>query len=199
MCHTSLLFLIYLVVPVTGNRFTFDSTSLVSTTENWLHEEIPCIGDRIRFDNTLPVVAFMDHNVNVESIQLPDNGLIIFTDNGIDLGGDANWQCAKNNLEESKDVFFTRDSRHDTSFYNPKNWIPEHKRFLHMNQVPSEEDDVIVSHISAVQMYLDIPVKVNEFKWYSREVSSFIFHLELPYSYSNPSANCVTVPTTIFL
>uniref|UniRef100_A0A1I7T4X9 Protein amnionless n=1 Tax=Caenorhabditis tropicalis TaxID=1561998 RepID=A0A1I7T4X9_9PELO len=146
-----LVFRLWLFIQISitsGNHFTFDATNLVSTTDNWLHEEIPCIGDRIRFDNTVPVVAFMDHNVNVESIQLPDNGLIVFTDNGVDLGGDANWQCEKFN-ENAKDVFFNRDSRHDISFYNPANWIPEQRRFLHMNQVPSEEVVFLKSPISA--------------------------------------------------
>lgn len=40
--------------------------------------------------------------IQVESIVLPKNGLLVFTDNGVDLGGTANWQCAKNDLEKPK-------------------------------------------------------------------------------------------------
>ncbi|EFO87591.1 hypothetical protein GCK72_018985 [Caenorhabditis remanei] len=175
MLRILIFFLSNLISHINGNHFTFDAVSLITSSDNWLNEEIPCIGDRIRFDNSMPVVAFMDHNVDVESIHLPNNGLIVFTDNGANFGDDVHWQCAKDNLEEPKDVFFTRGNGRDISFYNPKNWIPDRKLFLHMNQVPSEVDDVTVSSMSSAQIYLDLPVKVNTFRFYKREVS-LIFH-----------------------
>ncbi|UMM33759.1 hypothetical protein L5515_007115 [Caenorhabditis briggsae] len=160
-----------LFLQANANHFTFDASTQMSSAENWLHEEIPCIGDEIRFDSSMPVVAFMDHNVNVESIYLPKNGIIVFTDNGIDLGGDSNWQCAKDHLKQPEQKFYTSEDRHDTSFYNPKNWIPDKRFFLHMNQVPCEYDDVTVSSMSSAQIYLDLPVKVNRFRYYKRYVS----------------------------
>ncbi|CAI2353665.1 unnamed protein product [Caenorhabditis sp. 36 PRJEB53466] len=165
-----MLFLFSIFGLVHGNHFTFDPTSRVSTTENWLNDDIPCIGDRIRFDDTLPIVAFMDHNLNAESITLPENGMIVFSDNGVEFGGNAHWQCRRTS-DGPKDAFFSRDESSDTSFYNPKNWIPDDDKFLHMNQVPSEHDDVTISSLASAQIYLDRPVVVNNFQFYKRQVS----------------------------
>ena len=112
----------------------------------------------------VPILESCSHLefIQVESIHLPNNGLIVFTDNGANFGDDVHWQCAKDNLEEPKgelivfdlwtligilhfyfkesfpDVFFTRGNGRDISFYNPKNWIPDRRLFLHMKQVQSE-------------------------------------------------------------
>lgn len=84
------------------------------------------------------------------------------------------------------DVFFAPDETVDTSFYNPNNWISDEESFLHMNQVPSEDvsegilnlkswlflqDDVTISSLTSAQLYLDIPVTVNRFQYYKRDVS----------------------------
>ncbi|CAD6193447.1 unnamed protein product [Caenorhabditis auriculariae] len=164
------IWLIVLLKFVISERRFFLSkhSNWISLHQNWQNGDIPCRGDHVRFEEHERVVAFMDSEIEADQIVLPNDGVLTFPSDGVRLGMPAKWQCEARKTPE--DVFFKPDP-YSPSFFDPKTWESPPGAFLHMHQVPSVNDDILLPTISVLQLYMDVPGKVNSITWYDDNLS----------------------------
>ncbi|KAK6755311.1 hypothetical protein RB195_013967 [Necator americanus] len=156
-------FLVILSILLEGmeaKTFVFGASTRFTHLKNWLNQDYPCQGDRIIFEQNKKTVTFVDENVQVTSMLLPDVGAIIFSDDSV-LGEKSRWQCTHRKSPEN--VFFQSDSEF-AGFSDPSTWLPDDKPLLHMNMVPGANDDVIFHDMGAFQISIDDQVTVNSLR-----------------------------------
>ncbi|CAB3397993.1 unnamed protein product [Caenorhabditis bovis] len=164
------LFIHFFSEDTEAAKFTYSPNLSMSNRNNWQNSDVPCKGDHVRFEDTKYISAYLNDAIMFDSMLLPSNG-VIYLDEKTKIGIPANWQCERR--KSAEDVFFSPEDRFP-SFFNPQTWKSDDNSFLHMNQIPSELDDVEIPKQSSFQLYLDLPVKINRMKLHEREVCVLI-------------------------
>ncbi|CAJ0562590.1 unnamed protein product, partial [Mesorhabditis spiculigera] len=144
--------------------FAWRKQNNFGTASNWLNKRQPCPGDHIHIDSLNEVATAIDINLDVAKILFPTTGVMFFG-KGVSIGADKQESCPERaDADEypSPEVYFEDDEF--LSVFDPASWASVEPRDLHMNQIPSQKDDVTIDGNWATQMMV-------EDTWYLRSLN----------------------------
>ncbi|VDK30169.1 unnamed protein product [Gongylonema pulchrum] len=159
----NILFLLPLqVILVKGSTYVIRRTNVLENALNWEDGNIPCEGDRIRFEDKKVTTALANGDgLKTLSIDLPDDGIIFFGER-MEMGKPGSWQCKMR--PEPEEVYFKRSP--PLAFHNGSNWAEliggqEIRPILHALQVPSSQDVAVIAADSSSRILIDDFVTVG--------------------------------------